>query len=381
MLSGGVDSSSIISTINLLFARDPRVQNVIGERIGAFHASFPGCTNDEAENVNTLCKDLHLSVHRVFPLDLGAQDMNRILDRSIEHLEAPFHNAVPIVLQLLMQRARLAGTRVVLNGHGSDELFAGYRDHFLPALADMITGLRLPEALLHFEGIRRTLGVSRKQILRALKGELLHGSQSLEHGICADNFFALVRDDVLRTHAPLNSNNADLRIVGKSRLGDRLRRELFLSNLPPWLQIEDRVSMSESIESRLPFLDHRIVEFALSLDDKMKVGNGTGKLLLREAMKDRLPRSIVADPRKIGFSGPDEQWLFGPLRTRLEATFLNGTTPLLCAWLEKEKLRETIESFQNGERSSSGIWRLFNTELFLRRYFDGGQQVTGSRVH
>ena len=151
-----------------------------------------------------------------------------------------------------------------------------------------------------------------------------------------------------------------------------MRVDLFRRIRPSWLHLEDRISMSESIEVRVPFLDYRIVEFALSLDDRFKVSKGTTKVVLREAMADRLPRSILTDKRKFRFLGPDAQWLAGPLRSELEAVFF-GDTPLLSAWLKVDQLRKNVCAFLDESSirlpGRGAVWRLFSTELFLRRYF------------
>jgi asparagine synthase (glutamine-hydrolysing) len=348
MLSGGVDSPSVISTVRRQLDADPNVRNIMGERILAFNASFPGYPVDEAQKVTTICKYLDLAAHRVLPLDLAASDLESILDHTIDHLEMPFHNAVPIVLTLLMRKARSVGVKVVLNGHGADELFAGYPGCLFLALADMVTNFRFVSALSHFEGIHRTQGLPRKKIFRRARAVL---------------------------NQPIPADTADTRIRGRSRVDRASRRDLFLRGLPHWLQMEDRISMSESIEARMPFLDYRIVEFALSLDDRMKISNGITKLVLRKAMEDRLPDSIVNDARKIRFSIPMAQWLSGALRSRLEAFFIHDT-PLLANWLDVPGMRKTVGSFLQRPKPvfSGRVWRLLNAELCVRRYF--GDQRT-----
>jgi asparagine synthase (glutamine-hydrolysing) len=337
MLSGGVDSTSVICTVKRLLDSDQHVRNVIGERISAFHASFPGLANDEAKNVDMLSRHLDLGAQRVLPLKTPAPEIDAILRHTIDHLESPFFNSVPIVLTLLMRRARSIGVKVILNGHGADELFAGYPiRYFFFALADMISNFQFLAALSHFERIHRTLGFDRVQVAR-------RAWKLLRTGDC---------------------------FKGRSRLDTVLRMDLFTYLLPHWLQLEDRISMSESIEVRLPFLDYRIVEFALSLDDRLKISNGTTKFVLREAMKDRLPHAIATDSRKIRFSGPDMQWLTGPLRPQLEAVFIDGA-PLLATWLRADRLRKTVAAFVGNPKPwrVPQIWRLLSAELFLRQHF------------
>jgi asparagine synthase (glutamine-hydrolysing) len=150
-----------------------------------------------------------------------------------------------------------------------------------------------------------------------------------------------------------------------------LQEDFFCESLPNWLHLEDRISMSESIEARLPFLDYRIVEFAFSLPNRLKIENGVTKRVLREAMKGYLPDSIISSFRKVPFSGPDSAWVRGPLRPWIENTFLKGDAKIY-EYLEPAATRALFVEFLGSTRSRTHqyrVWKLINAELWMQSFF------------
>ena len=125
------------------------------------------------------------------------------------------------------------------------------------------------------------------------------------------------------------------------------------------------MSMSESVESRLPFLDPRLVEFAFDLHESLKIRDGRTKYLLRKAMQNRLPQSIVVEKRKKYFSGPDAQWLSDPLRPAVEQ-LLFERTPLIDKYVDTNVLRAEFKQMWNGKRTIVGkLWSAFAAEYWL----------------
>jgi asparagine synthase (glutamine-hydrolysing) len=136
------------------------------------------------------------------------------------------------------------------------------------------------------------------------------------------------------------------------------------TSIPALLRYGDRSSAAHSREPRLPFLDHRVVEFLFSVPDDELVGNGLTKILLRQAMDGIIP-DIVRDRRdKIGFSTPEALWLQGPLRAWMEEMIaktkkrgiLNAGT-VDCLW----------NDFVGGKSVSGNLWRIANLEAWLQR--------------
>ena len=136
-----------------------------------------------------------------------------------------------------------------------------------------------------------------------------------------------------------------------------------------WLRMEDRMSMAHSIESRLPFLDYRLIEMAFNLPDELKTNNGFTKVVLREAMKNRLPASIALNRKKTRFSAPFEEWLRKEWRPLLEDNLL--CTCRLDGHRDTDGFKRGLKAFIAGDGKrlkAQVVWRALNTELFLAAF-------------
>jgi asparagine synthase (glutamine-hydrolysing) len=126
---------------------------------------------------------------------------------------------------------------------------------------------------------------------------------------------------------------------------------------------QDQMSMACSIESRVPFLDHQLVEFAAAVPDHMKLRGGIGKYILKRAVEDILPRDIVYR-KKMGFPTPLRQWLVEPEADSLIAQ-LNDRDGLLAAYLDFTYLNDLLDRHKSGlEDATDRIWRLLNLQLW-----------------
>jgi asparagine synthase (glutamine-hydrolysing) len=132
--------------------------------------------------------------------------------------------------------------------------------------------------------------------------------------------------------------------------------------------MEDRVSMAHSVESRLPFLDYRLVEFNFQLDDQLKLDGGYTKAILRRAMRDILPHSLVDDRRKRRFSLPYLDWLRTTWRPLGEELLLSGECRV-GPYVNLPVLRQQLSQFYDGKESTLRpwiLWRILQTEMWLR---------------
>jgi asparagine synthase (glutamine-hydrolysing) len=136
------------------------------------------------------------------------------------------------------------------------------------------------------------------------------------------------------------------------------------------LMKQDQMSMAASIESRVPFLDHELVQFAASLPDRMKVRGLTTKYVLRQAMTGLLPDEILSR-KKMGFPVPIGAWLRGPYRFLLDELVL-GSRALDRGYFDRDALRRLVASHVTGETNhAERLWSLLNLELWQRLHFDG----------
>jgi asparagine synthase (glutamine-hydrolysing) len=136
------------------------------------------------------------------------------------------------------------------------------------------------------------------------------------------------------------------------------------------LMKQDQMSMAASIESRVPFLDHTLVEFAAMIPDGLKIRGRTQKYILKEAVRDLLPRDVV-HRKKMGFSTPLRQWLLDTRAEPLYAT-LRSRDGLLAEYLDRRELEALIHRHRSGrEDATDRIWRLINLQLWGDLFLTG----------
>jgi asparagine synthase (glutamine-hydrolysing) len=137
--------------------------------------------------------------------------------------------------------------------------------------------------------------------------------------------------------------------------------------LPSLLRYEDRNSMAFSIETRLPFLDYRLVEFVFSLPDDQIIDGTTTKAILRSSFSDSIPRSVLARSDKMGFETPTDIWWRGVFVHELRRRLL-GPTPL-HEWLDPGALGVEVEGYLSGKREIGlQVWRWLSLESWMRRF-------------
>lgn len=370
MMSGGMDSTSVISVVRSLMDSSNVAQQATGDQLQAFSAIFRGTNIDEEPLIDEVCAYLDVNANKVFPHQQN--DPLALLYTSIWHLERPYFNSVPLVHTLLMRKARSIGVKVVLNGHGPDEMLAGYPTKYIPSvIADALAGLRWSDAIHEINCMRDVHKLGRLRTLRRAINILTTRVPLLKPARARSESLSLLTHemrDIVSRHLYRYA-----RISSMNCLNNALHEDFFYQSLPKWLHLEDRISMSESIEARLPFLDYRIVEFAFSLPNQYKIQNGMTKLVLRKAMEKYLPQSVITHTRKVPFSGPDREWICGPLRPWLTATFLNGKAHLydyLNATAVRELLRDFLDS-PSTRTHQYQVWRFITTELWMQIYFYG----------
>jgi asparagine synthase (glutamine-hydrolysing) len=135
------------------------------------------------------------------------------------------------------------------------------------------------------------------------------------------------------------------------------------------LMKQDQMSMATSVESRVPFLDHKLVEFTCGLPQRLKLRGGTTKYILRKSMTGVLPETILARP-KMGFPVPVGTWFRGAFRSIIDEYVLSERA-LRRATFKSDFVRELINRHQGGEDHSERLWALVNFEIWQRQFFDG----------
>lgn len=300
-LSGGLDSSSIVCLVNGKL-----------REIGAHELqnTFSACAHlkqyDEREFIEAVVGHTAVKAHYTFP-DLD--DLSANLAEVTWHQDEPFAGASVFAEWCVFDLVGSTPVKVTLDGHGADELLAGYHAFFGPHLAHLMLTGRLGRLSAEMRAAFARHGYSAKQSLEMAAASILPDSllQSLRRAggrIAADASWMNLEALGVERYNFLH------RFAGRTTSVTALSRaQLLTTSLPPQLHWCDRDSMAHSIESRAPFLDYRLVEFALGLPDDYKLAEGETKRILRSAMKGVLPEKIRKRQDKMGFVTPEAHWI------------------------------------------------------------------------
>lgn len=337
-LSGGLDSSAIASLIGRDYA---------ASKFKTFTVYYEGQNEvDERPWVKEVLKKYdHLDPYYFTPSD---DDIRESFAHAIYHADVPLAGSSPISQYFVMKLAASKGIKVVLDGQGSDEMLGGYMHSFYRLIGGAFREGRVG-AMFRESGAHALMqGFGTKKRGDVLLKSMLAGIQSEQ------SLYALEYHKYLPFLATENGVPFTLPDKDGSRLNQFLYHLTFTTSLPTLLQFEDRNSMAFSIESRVPFLNHKIAEFAFSLADKHKISNGVTKKILREAMKGIMPDAIVERKDKKGFVTPGEvKWLRGPLKHLLDQHFND------IDFIRRKQAEQLISDFKKGDnRNAQLVWRL-----------------------
>lgn len=312
-LSGGIDSSSIAALASRRFPS--------GTFIGITAQSLDS-SNDETEFARIVAENSKLEWHKVRP-----EDFRERLSEVIRAQDEPFGGLSVFMQDAVMREARKLNVPVLLDGQGGDEVFLGYPKY--------LQALRFPPARLFAKKMASAVGwIEKRELEDELRPEF---SKELEAS----------QTHLLRYRQGL-SDSLEAQIA-----------DITETNLPQLLRYEDRNSMRHSIETRLPFLDYRVVEFGLGLDSSLKIEGRRQKAILRDAMRDVVPALILARQDKIGFAAPDLAW---------EPHF----RALWQSHVVKSKMMSEVTPSLRGHAgeslSATGKWKLINLAIWAESY-------------
>ena len=371
-LSSGLDSGAIAA----LAAREHA-------GIQSFTLAFPGTPFDESELTRVVaqrCGTKHSE------LALESQEIPARLDEALAALDQPTMDGINTYF--VSWAARQVGLKVALSGLGGDELFAGYstfldtpRLEWVAGAAKMLpAGLRKASAGI----VLRAFTPGRSPDAARKAAAVWRDSTRLPH----EYYFAralfppgqiekLMEPRFRPSSVAVDGHSLEPTWLGWLERASDQTRYMGAVGAVSWLEMRsymastllrdtDSVSMARSLEVRVPLLDTPLVEFVNALPDRARQRNGVQKALLVEALGSLLPREITAQ-RKRTFTLPWEQWLRGPLKTRLQESFANLTPPV-ASFLKIDGIRSVWQSFLAGRTSWSRPWSIFVLNEWMRRH-------------
>jgi asparagine synthase (glutamine-hydrolysing) len=361
-LSGGIDSGTVVM----------KAADKLAERLKTFSVYFDEPEYDESgliEQVSMLADTIH------YDQLLDPKDFPEVLEKIAYHLDQPLVGP-SVIPQWYVARLASREVKVVLTGHGGDELFAGYPSYLLPYFmdvwrrrewAEMFAILGNLRAKFKEEGWRRILGLPLYGLLQ--RDLYRYGREAV---FKAQDQQRLLSQETLSAIATYDPRKALDRVLARCTATSALDRILYLdikTYLPSLLLVEDRMSMAHSLEDRVPWLDHRIAELSARIPGSLKIRELTLKWIPRRSAEGVLPRTVL-EHRKVGFLVPLAEWFRGPLRGYVEELLL-GERARSRGIFRSEVVRALVDAHMRGTRDASRqLWSLLNLELWHRIWID-----------
>lgn len=363
-LSGGIDSSVIAASMATL----------VTEPIKAFSVGFAEKGYSELGYSRAVARHIGADVREVV---VTPQQWFAAWPRMVYHEDEPIAHPSSIPLHFVSELAA-RDVKVVLTGEGSDELLGGY-ERYYQTLANLRMGRLLPRGL---HGVtRRLIDLLPDRFLPKRKAvrTSLYLENDLE-SLYLDNYAAFPRWTLRDALQPQYGGELCDRVYdGFHELltrsdADELLDQILYTDLKTYLHEllmkQDQMSMSASLESRVPFLDHHLVEFVCSLPLEFKLKGFATKRILRMALGDTIPREIVTRGKK-GFPTPIKEWFRGEFHGQMQGLLLGAGTRIY-EYVRPEYVRATLERHRAGEWDlQEQIWTLANLEIWHRIFIDG----------
>lgn len=363
-LSGGIDSSVVVSLVDRLM-RENGLKIPGSDIQKTFSARYGDQRHDEGRFIEAVVNQTQSDAHFVYPTGEG---LLKEIDQIIYHQDEPFGSTSIYAQWCVFRLAKASGVKVVLDGQGADELLAGYDGFYITYMADLLRSLRWVQLLdeaRKFVAIRPTYSLSKvfysvgvaslprhfKQVLRRVR-HLGRPSPNWLHPDMAQLYQQHPREKYPRS------------------LDEAFVQTLTETTLPALLHYEDRDSMAHSIESRLPYLDYRVVEFLLAVPADQKISFGINKRVLRAAATGLIPEVVRQRRDKIGFSTPEDVWFREAMRGFIESIIASKQFQNR-PYFDCKAVQAFVQSYMEGKNNdSSALWRIINLELWLRSFID-----------
>lgn len=362
-LSGGLDSSAIACTVALLLETEAQNARPVGERQQTFTVYFEQAGFDERPYAEAVVGATRAAPHWV---TFDARELVDDLPAIVEAHDEPFRSTSICAGWYVMRAAARAGMKVMLDGQGGDEVFAGYHAYFAAHYGDLIARGRIGTLAAELAQHGRLHGAGRA--VEAALRPLVPGVLERELRTRRSGSARLLNADLARL-APTSVADG---LPYPDRLHRLLARILTVRGLPELLHAEDRNSMTHSIEARVPFLDYRLVELLFSLDGGDLIRRGRTKAILRRALGDLLPAVVRERTDKLGFVTPEASWLRGPLGDLAGDVFASQSFRER-GFVDTTAARRRLERHRSGELNAGfELWRALNLELWARAFLDTG---------
>lgn len=343
-LSGGLDSSAIVCIMHDILHSEGKA-----EIQKTYTACYDDPEIDERKYVEEVIRQTNSTKYYLFPDSKGFSDD---FDKMVLHQEEPFTGSTVFAQWSVFKKIHETKLKVVLDGQGSDEILIGYFS-FFPFHLKRLLWNPFKFFSEFFGGVSTTnLG-----LIKFTENLVYFNSPAVRYRHVLSNGKSFAGNEFV-----LSKSRRDIfnEMVAASSLETNRLSNLWNISLPSLLRYEDKNSMAFSVEARLPFLDHRLVEYIFSIPQDLLIKNGWTKHVLRESMRKKIPEDIRMRKGKLAFSVPQKKWLESikaEIVKTFEDDFRSGN------FVDKQKV---IQLIKNGNYNDKLIFRAFNLERWMK---------------
>jgi asparagine synthase (glutamine-hydrolysing) len=335
-LSGGLDSSSISAIASKKYSLESK------KRFIAIHAKSTQKSNDESNFAKEVATHCNLNLKIVEPT---SSDFINHIDEVIYTQEEPFGGASIFMQYFVMKKAKEEGCKVMLDGQGGDETLLGYEKYY-PAY---LLNLNFYKMIKEFINSSKNSKLNLKQLLSYFiyftNSKIRISRLRKKHSYLKDEYLNKIGVETIKENSKNYLNIFKLQ-----------RQEIYATKMPHLLKYEDKNSMRNSIETRLPFIDYNVLERALSLNSNMKIKEGWTKYILRKVVNNILPKSIVWRKNKFGFEAPTKSWI-DSIEDDMKKSILDS-----------EIIKKITTTIDINKIDNTTKWKLFNIAKWEQVY-------------
>lgn len=350
-LSGGLDSSTIVCLTNKILKNQGNsfIQKT-------FSSCFEDERFDERNYIELVKQNDSLDCYYTFP---DPETLKNEFKKIVWHGDGPIAYGSTFSQRCVFKLAKENNVTVMLDGQGGDEVLAGYHRYFWFYLNQLLRDLKLTAFLneIYYLNKNHNYGLS-------ILSKVLSISPTPD-GLWRKEEPNWLKTDFYESSKPFSTA---IKFKHKTFSSDKFKDDLYkllrYTCLPALLYYEDRNSMSFSVESRVPFLDYKLIELAFALPHNQKIRNGTTKHILRKALKNIVPEKILNRQDKMGFESPDSVWIDYPLKEFFLTILDSETTKKLNIFNISEVKKILNLNYQDRLQYNSILWKIIATIIW-----------------